>query len=133
MTADFFKKVARSASAVVDPAKDHWNRTRPYVTNPALTRACASPMVPRTPARTRPSPRSQPSSWPTVSGKGTRHLCPGRRVPAQPRIGGVHYPSDVEAGYLAGTVIAAFELDNPAFQLEFAQAKTEARRVLGLP
>ena len=134
VTADFFKKVAHSASAVVDPAKDHWNRPRPFVANPALDPCVRKPHGPSYP--------SAHATFATVSAIVLANMFPEKAAAIFTRaaeyrlnreIGGVHYPSDVEAGYLAGTVIAAFELDNPAFQLEFAQAKSEARRVLGLP
>ena len=48
-------------------------------------------------------------------------------------IGGVHYPSDVAAGRIAGTVIAAFLQQSPVFQEAYAAARAETRQVLGLP
>jgi acid phosphatase (class A) len=46
---------------------------------------------------------------------------------------GVHYPSDVEAGKISGSLIGAMLLQNPAFKAELGPAKAEIRRVLGLP
>jgi acid phosphatase (class A) len=48
-------------------------------------------------------------------------------------IAGVHYPSDVEAGWISGTVIAAALMRRPQFRDDFTAAKAELRRALGLP
>ena len=47
-------------------------------------------------------------------------------------LAGVHFPSDVEAGRISATVIAAAMMRNPNFQKEFEAAKIELRRALGL-
>jgi acid phosphatase (class A) len=47
-------------------------------------------------------------------------------------IAGVHYPSDVEAGWISGTVVAQSLLMQPKFQTDFKAAKTEVRSALGL-
>jgi acid phosphatase (class A) len=53
---------------------------------------------------------------------------------AQNRIvAGVHFPSDVEAGWIAGTVVAAALMREPRFEADFSAAKAEVRRSLGLP
>ncbi len=46
---------------------------------------------------------------------------------------GVHYRSDIEAGQIGGTVIAAFAMQNPRFLRDYAEARKEVRKVLGLP
>jgi acid phosphatase (class A) len=48
-------------------------------------------------------------------------------------IAGVHYPSDIEAGKLAGTALTAFLLASPTFQEDYAEAKRELREALQLP
>jgi acid phosphatase (class A) len=48
-------------------------------------------------------------------------------------VGGVHYPTDVEAGCTAGKIVAALLLQAPAFQADFAGAREETRRALALP
>ena len=48
-------------------------------------------------------------------------------------IAGVHYPSDVEAGWISGTVVAQSLLMQPKFQADFKVAKAEVRSALGLP
>jgi acid phosphatase (class A) len=45
---------------------------------------------------------------------------------------GVHYPTDIEAGRIAATAMAAVFMQNPAFTSEMEAARPELRRVLGL-
>lgn len=45
---------------------------------------------------------------------------------------GVHYRSDIEAGRIAGTVLAALAMTDPSFTGAFAAAKAELRAALGL-
>jgi acid phosphatase (class A) len=46
-------------------------------------------------------------------------------------VGGVHYQGDLEAGRIAGTLIAAELWRKKGFQKEFENAKKELRGVLG--
>lgn len=133
-TAAFFKEVAQTAAAIVNPAKDHWNRPRPYATNAALDPCLRKPHGPSYP--------SAHATFATVTAIVLANMFPEKAAAIHARaaqyrfnreIGGVHYPSDVEAGYISGTVIAAFLLDNPAFKIAFDQAKAESRHALGLP
>lgn len=48
-------------------------------------------------------------------------------------VGGIHYASDVEAGRIAGTVIAETIRTHDDYKAEFEAAKEELRSVLGLP
>jgi len=47
--------------------------------------------------------------------------------------GGVHYPSDIQAGQLAATAIAAVLFTCAPFEHEEAAATAELRHALGLP
>jgi len=47
-------------------------------------------------------------------------------------IAGVHYPSDVEAGWISGTVVAAALMRQPRFAGDFAAATSEVRAALAL-
>ncbi len=57
----------------------------------------------------------------------------GKQFGFERLIGGVHYPSDVEAGRITGSVLAAELLRNAAFQADLARAAVEVRTALGLP
>jgi acid phosphatase (class A) len=48
-------------------------------------------------------------------------------------VGGVHYRSDVEAGRIAGTVLACEIFKSPSFKKEFEKARVELRGALGYP
>jgi acid phosphatase (class A) len=132
-TKAFFKKIQENADYILAPAKEYWNRPRPYVTNPDI-RPCVD----------KPDNASYPSghsTFATVTSIILADMIPENQSQIYERaelfrlnreVGGAHYPSDVEAGRICGTVIAAFMLQNPAFQAEYAQAKAELRQVLGL-
>ena len=47
-------------------------------------------------------------------------------------VGGIHYPSDIEMGRIAGTVIAQTISTHPDFKVEFEAARAELRAALGL-
>jgi acid phosphatase (class A) len=46
-------------------------------------------------------------------------------------VAGVHYPTDVEAGWIAGTIVAYALLQQPRFVADFRAARTEVRTALG--
>ena len=48
-------------------------------------------------------------------------------------IGGVHFPSDLEAGRILGTVLVALMLQNERFSADLNEVRTELRAGLGLP
>jgi acid phosphatase (class A) len=47
-------------------------------------------------------------------------------------IGGVHFPSDVESGRIEATAMVALMMQNPDFRNDFAAARAELRKGLGL-
>ncbi len=133
MVTALFEKMGESESAVVDPVKAHFSRTRPYLNNPDI-----KPLV-------KPS-----SSGAYPSGHTTRSMMMAivlsKMVPekqadiflraddyAQSRvIGGMHYLNDIDAGRRSGTAIAAALLTDARFMADFLAAKNELRSVLGL-
>ena len=48
-------------------------------------------------------------------------------------VAGVHYPSDVDAGRISGSVLAAFLFASPEFRAEEQVATAELRSALKLP
>jgi acid phosphatase (class A) len=133
VTEAFFRAVTQNASALLGPAKEHWNRPRPYASNPEI-----HPCVPKPNNASYPSGHS---NFATVTSILLANMLPEKQDQIYERaeryrfnreIGGVHYPSDVEAGRLAGTVIAAFLLEDQAFAAEFAKARAEVRQALHL-
>lgn len=132
-TAALFTKAASVASFLVPAAQERWNRARPFAANQAIHPCLVLPKSPSYPSGnatfgalaavllTNMIPEKQEAIFQRARQYGQSRL-----------IGGVHYPSDVAAGTIAGTAIAAVLLQNPAFRTEFDEAKTEVRGVLGM-
>jgi acid phosphatase (class A) len=131
--AALFEKIRGDAVVVANAGKDTWNRPRPYTVSTAIE-----------PVGEKPSGSSYPSTSSVVGSltaimlsnmvpeKSAALYARGREFGDDRIILGVHFPTDIEAGRLAGTVIAAALWENAAFQTEFAAAKTELRQALGL-
>ncbi|GLQ95439.1 acid phosphatase [Dyella acidisoli] len=133
-TAAFFERVATLDKASVKTAKLYWKRPRPSVVSDQV----------------HPLSKEKPDDWSYPSGHATfgysaavllANMLPEKRVEifaradlyAQHRIVmGAHFPTDLEAGKLAGTVIAAQILRDPQWQSDYNAARDELRRVLGL-
>jgi acid phosphatase (class A) len=124
-TALLFDRLTRSIGAVVGPAKDHWNRPRPFLASGDV----------------HPTSRPDGSTYPSGHAVLARlyaivlaDLLPQKRREifargdrfAQGRlVNGVHYPTDVEAGLIAATVIAAELRQQQAFRDDLARAREE--------
>lgn len=129
----FFDRVVATEGAVVDPAKDSWKRPRPHQLSQLV-----KPVVKISNSGAYPSGHTTVG---TLMGIVLSNMVPEKRVAIMDRawfygenriIGGIHYRSDVEAGRIAGSVIAARIMEQPDFQSEFTAAKAELRKVLGL-
>lgn len=124
-TALLFERMTRSIGAVVGPVKDHWNRPRPFLASDDV----------------HPTSRPDGSAYPSGHAVLARlyaivlaDLLPQKRREifargdqfAQGRlVNGVHYPTDVEAGLIAATVIAAELRQQQAFRDDLARAREE--------
>lgn len=121
-------RLERDIRAVVGPAKDHFDRPRPPHADPAVR-----PSLPRPHA----SSRSYPSGHATEAhlyAAVLGELFPERReaLEAHARrlawariLGGVHYPTDLEAGrHLAQTLFQALR-GNPDFQRALEACRAE--------
>jgi acid phosphatase (class A) len=131
--AAFFDRVVATEGAVVDPAKDVWKRPRPHQLSELVKPAVKM---------------SNSGSWPsghatvgTMMGIVLSDMVPEKRAEIMARaaeyahnrvVGGIHYPSDVEEGKIAGSVIAAIIMQRDDFKSAFAQAKSELRADLGM-
>ncbi|QNK01212.1 acid phosphatase [Dyella telluris] len=133
-TAAFFDLVARLDKTEVAEAKLYWRRARPSVTS----------------SQVHPLAKEKADDWSYPSGHATfayttavllANMVPEKRTEifaradlyAQHRIVmGAHYPSDVEAGRLAGTVIGAEVLNRADWHGDYEAARTELRAALHL-
>ncbi|MDU7523689.1 MAG: phosphatase PAP2 family protein [Roseomonas mucosa] len=132
-TALLFDRIGASEDATVDPAKPFFGRVRPYLGDPRVKALV---------------PASKSGSWPsghttrvTMSAIVLAAMLPEQREAIWERargyawsrvIGGMHYPSDLDAGQRAGTAMAAVLLADPAFQADFAAARAELRSAMHL-
>src|SRR5262249_10212200 len=81
------------------------------------------------------------STWAHAAGLVLADMIPERRAQILARadefahnrsVAGVHYPSDIRAGEIAGTVVAGALFGCVTFQREEAAAEAELRAALGL-
>ena len=132
-TEAFFARVAETEGAVVDPAKDVWKRPRPH-----LYSNLVKPVVPLSKSGSYPSGHATVG---TLMAIVLSNMVPEKRGELMARgweyannrvIGGIHYRSDIEAGRIAGSLIAEAIWSQADFAAEFAAAKAELRAALGL-
>lgn len=134
-TAAFFERVAKFDKAEAKAAKLYWKRPRPSVVSSDV----------------HPLSKDKSDDWSYPSGHATfgytaavllANMLPEKRaeifaradVYAQHRIVmGAHFPTDLEAGRLAGTVIAGEILRDPQWVGDYNAARSELRRAVGLP
>ena len=128
-----FSRISETENATLDAVKPIFARVRPWIAHPEVK------------AFTRPSRTgSYPSGHATqvaIDAIMLSAMVPEKRAEiwarardyAQSRVvGGMHYPTDLEGGWRAGTAMAAvmFQLSN--FRADFDAAQAEVRAVLGL-
>ncbi len=120
VTAAFFARVDSDVEKLVDRAKDYWGRPRP---NGAAKKDTSYP--------------SGHAAFAAATAIVLAQLVPCKRDEifgqartfAESRITlGLHYPSDVAAGWTAGTLAAFTMMRNATFERDFATAKLELQR-----
>ena len=132
--AKFFQRVFSDQNKIVKETKTYFARPRPFVVNSNLT-----PMV--YPKAT-PSYPSGHTTFAYVMAILLANMVPEKAVPIFDRaaqygynrvVAGAHFPTDVEAGRIAGTVIDSVFFHEPRFMTDFIRARTEVRQALKLP
>lgn len=131
-TAAFFAKALEVSESSVQAAKAYWKRPRPYTLEPKVR-----PCLKMPPNDAYPSGHSTGG---TLFAVLLGQMVPEKRGEIMERgwafalnrvVGGVHYRSDVEAGRIAGTVLALELLKDPAMKASFESARKELRGALG--
>lgn len=134
LTEELFRRLSKDAISLFVESKDQWNRTRPARINGEIK-----------PCSDHASSGAYPSGHSTcgyLTAIVLAEMLPEKKPEIFERAGqyarnrmvcGVHYRSDIEAGQIAGTVIAAFAMQNPRFRKDFEEARKEVRTLLGLP
>jgi acid phosphatase (class A) len=135
ITLTFLQSVQKAEGEFVNPAKKIFGRPRPPLVDPAI-KSCETSMS------ASPSYPSGHATFGWLEGIVLARMVPEKSAEIFARaamfahnrlVCGVHYPSDIEAGRISGTVIAAMLMDNPTFRAEFPPARDELRKALDLP
>ncbi len=131
--AAFFDRVVATEGEVVDPAKKTWARQRPYLVSDKV-----EPLLEKKKSGAYPSGHSTVG---TLMAIVLSNMLPEKRAAIMARaaeyrqnrvVAGMHYPSDIVAGEISGTVIAARIMGQDDFKAEYEAAKTELRGALGM-
>lgn len=132
LTSKFFERLSEDGISILRSAKNHWNRSRPFEVSSEV-KSCFDDI----------SRGSYPSGHSTlgylqvviltnmVPEKSAQLFERASQYARNRLVCGVHYRSDIEGGRIAGTVIAAFAMQNPEFKKEFTLAKKEIRKTFG--
>lgn len=129
----FFDRVAATEGAVVDPAKKVWARPRPYMYSDLVM-----PLLDKSKSGAYPSGHTTVG---TLMGIVLANMVPEKHTEIMARaweygqnrmVAGMHFQTDIEAGRIAGAVIAETIMAHPDFKDEYAAAKAELRAALGL-
>ncbi len=128
-----FERIGDSEDDTLDAAKPFFGRVRPWLANPQVA-AIAKP----TKSGSYPSGHT---TRVTINAIMVAAMVPEKKAEIWVRaedyaesrvIGGMHYPTDVLAGWRTGTAMAGVMLQDPAFKADFEAAKAEVRAALGL-
>ncbi|HEY4318556.1 MAG TPA: phosphatase PAP2 family protein [Herbaspirillum sp.] len=131
--AKFFQRIVDTEGAVVDPYKDVWKRPRPHIYSDLV-----KPAVKLSKSGSYPSGHATDA---TLMAIVLSDMVPEKRAAIMARgaeyannrvVGGIHFRSDIEAGRIVGTVIAARLQTQGDFNAAYDAAKVELRGVLGL-
>ena len=131
--AQFFRHVYEDGNAATVAAKAYFKRQRPFVVDPDI-----KIIVVQAPDFSYPSNHS---TFAYEAGILLAAMVPEKAAAIFERaadyahnrvIAGVHFPTDVEAGRISGSVIDNALLHNAHFLTDFERAKSEVRAALGL-
>ncbi len=134
MTARFFRDATINVETLINSAKSYYHRTRPYILDTRIQ-----------PALDRPDNDAYPSGHSTaghffailladmVPERAADLYARGESFALNRVIGGVHYPTDLEAGKLSATLIAEKMFTSYEFRKDFSRARDELRQMMRLP
>jgi acid phosphatase (class A) len=146
----FLDRSAHQGALISGPAKRYWKRTRPYAYSSEVERlGDMAPQSTPTPGMDKASDEIAHSSYPsghatfgTICAILLAEMVPEKRAALFARnrdydhsrmVVGAHFPTDLEAGRIAGTLGAQLLLQDPALRRELQQARSSLRASLGLP
>jgi acid phosphatase (class A) len=131
----FMEKAQADARAILIAAKNALQRPRPAMASKDVVALGGTPRL----------PTAYPSGgvvFTTVTAIMLGKMVPEKRFELSERnheyavnrvVLGQHYPRDIRAGEIAGTVISYALMETPAFRGDLQAARVEVRQVLGYP
>jgi acid phosphatase (class A) len=130
----FFARTAYDDDNAIEAAKEHFHRPRPFIADRAV-----NPLLGGSAYESYPSGHAT-FAYATaillalmVPEKAGAIFERADQFAENRVIAGVHYPTDLEAGKICGSVIDNVMLHDPSFKADFARATAEVRHALGLP
>jgi acid phosphatase (class A) len=129
----FFERVSSDGEKLVSVAKAYFNRPRPFVMDHRVKPVVGRPLGPGYPGGH--------ATFAYVNAILLAYMVPEKAVSIFSRagrfarnrvIGGVHYPTDTEAGRISASVIDNVLLHESNFLADFARARAEVRNAIGL-
>ena len=131
--AKFFKHVARDDKRLMEPVKTFYNRRRPFVVDTAISTVTRIPNGPSYPSDHAVFASVMETLLVDMVPEKTKAIEDRARQYAHYRvIAGAHFPTDIQAGFLAGQAIAKRMMEDKIFQRDFNRAKLEVRTALGM-
>ena len=133
LATQFFERISCDENRAVGAAKKYFNRPRPFVNNLDI-----KPVVAQPPNASYPSGHA---TFAYVDAIILAALVPEKSAAIFQRaadyanhriVAGVHYPTDIEAGRIAGSVIDNVLLHDPRFIADLKAIRTEIRGALKL-
>jgi acid phosphatase (class A) len=129
----FFGRLSSDADEAVAAAKAHFNRPRPFVLDRHVEPVVGKPFSPSYPGGHATFAYVNAIVLADMVPEKANAIFNRARSYANNRvIGGVHYPTDSEAGLISASVIANVLLHEPRFLKDFARARAEVRHAVGL-
>jgi acid phosphatase (class A) len=132
LTKAFFDRVVDTSKSIVEPAKGYWGRDRPAATDSRI-----QPVMKESKSFSYPSGHSTAGTLMAilladmVPEKNAAIFARGWEFARNRLVAGEHFPSDIQAGRIAGTVIASQLMENAEFEADYAAARAELRKALG--
>ena len=133
-TVQFLRQALTDVGLSSGAAKAHFNRPRPYVASSEVLSVLGKPL-------NSPSYPSGHAMYGHSIGILLSIMVPEKSAELFERatrygrnrvVGGVHYPTDVDAGRTAAAVVVNAMLHNQKFLADFERSRTEVRNALGL-